>query len=113
MSDTSPTALTLLAALFAGAGLGLLFFGGLWWTVRRLPGSDRPGLLLGGSFLLRTALVVGGFWLVMGASWQRAAACLLGFLLARTLLVRPAAAAASTRGGAGPRGREACGADDG
>lgn len=113
MSDTSLMALGLLTALVAGLGLGLLFFGGLWWTVRRLPDSDRPGLLLGGSVLLRTALVVTGFWLVMAASWQRAAACLLGFLLARTLLVRPAAAAASTRGGAGPRGREARGADDG
>lgn len=77
----------------AGIGivLGALFFGGLWWTVRRLPRSGHPALLVGGSLLVRGAVVLGGVWMVMGDSWERAVACLAGFTLVRFLGVAPAA----------------------
>lgn len=83
MSDVA----TLLLAALAGAGLGLAYFGGLWLTVRRLAGSGRPMLLIAASFLVRTLLVVVGFYLVMDASLARALACLLGFIVARQVLV--------------------------
>jgi F1F0 ATPase subunit 2 len=75
-----------LAAL-AGAGLGLLYFGGLWLTVRRLADTRSPVLLFGASFLARTLLAVAGFYVVMDGSLARALACLLGFIVARQLLV--------------------------
>jgi F1F0 ATPase subunit 2 len=80
--------LPLATAALAGAALGTLFFGGLWWTVRRAAASPRPALWFGPSLLLRMTIVVGGFYLVGGAQWPRLAACLLGFVLARIAVLR-------------------------
>lgn len=44
-------------ALTTGAGLGLAFFGGLWLTVHAFLRQVRSRLLLGGSQLVRFALV--------------------------------------------------------
>lgn len=72
----------------AGGLLGLLFFGGLWWTVRQAVLSPRPGLWVGGSLLLRMVSVATGFILVSAGDWHRLLACLIGFWLARWLVVR-------------------------
>ena len=86
--------LRLVLALVAGVGLGLVYFGGLWLTVQRVPGSGHPGLLVLGSFLGRTVAVVGGIYLaaVLGGEpsdvWARVAVCLVGFLAMRTVMVR-------------------------
>jgi F1F0 ATPase subunit 2 len=77
-----------LLAFFAGVGIGLFYFGGLWWTVSRLPRAQRPGLWTMGSFLVRTFLSLFGFYLVMDRRWERLLISLLGFLIARALLVR-------------------------
>lgn len=71
----------------AGCGLGVLYFGGLWLTVRGLTAGKSSGFLLAGSFLLRTALLLWAFHAVMGGRWERLLACLLGFLVARRWLV--------------------------
>lgn len=81
-------ALVFFLLLLAGFGLGLLFFGGLWWTVRALPASRYPAILMMGSFWIRTGLVIAGLLLAMDGHWQRALACLLGFMLARPALSR-------------------------
>ena len=89
----------LLVAL-AGAGLGVLFFGGLWWTVRKGIASPQPALWFLGSLLLRMGVVVAGFLLVGADDWRRVLLCLLGFVLARfaiTWLTRSAAQADQRR----------------
>ncbi len=73
----------LLWAISAGFVLGLLFYGGLWWTVRHAADFRRPALTLLGSALLRTAAVLGGFYAVGGGEWSRMLLCLQGFLIAR------------------------------
>ena len=73
-------------ALFAGVLIGLLFFGGLWWTVQKAMSSRQPGLLFAGSFLLRTLLTLAAFYLIGSGSWQRLLACLIGFILGRILI---------------------------
>jgi F1F0 ATPase subunit 2 len=78
----------IIVALLAGFGLGVLFFGGLWLTVRALPRSRYPAALMLGSFWGRTALVVAGFTLAIARRWQNALVFLLGFLIARLLLAR-------------------------
>jgi len=77
-------------ALVAGFGIGLGYFGGLWLTIRRLPGSRHPALLIVGSYLLRLALVLGGVYLfiVFSGGWQQVLAYVLGFTLARIILTR-------------------------
>lgn len=76
----------LLVAL--GTGLGFFFFGGLWWTVRRLDGTGRPALLMAASFLVRSGVVLGVLFFTAGGDWRRLAAFLLGFLGVRLLTVR-------------------------
>jgi F1F0 ATPase subunit 2 len=81
-------ALSLAFSLAAGASLGAFFFGGLWWTVRMGAASKRPALFFFGSLLLRTCMVVLGFHVVLGNDWRRLLAGLLGFILARVIMMR-------------------------
>lgn len=67
----------------AGAVIGALFFGGLWWTIREGVTSTRPALLFWGSLLVRSAFALGGFYLVGRGHWQRLLLSLLGFVVAR------------------------------
>jgi len=80
--------LGLMFALLAGLLLGTVFFGGLWWTVRRGLASQQPALWFLGSMLARTAVAVSGFYFVMQGDWRRLIACLAGFLLARICVLR-------------------------
>jgi F1F0 ATPase subunit 2 len=80
--------LALALALVAGLLLGAIFFGGLWWTVRKGVSSKRPALLFLGSLLLRTGIVIAGFYVVSDGHWQRLLGCLLGFAIARFVVTR-------------------------
>jgi len=51
--------------LAAGALFGIFYFHGLWLTLKSLPVTGQPVLLMMGSFLGRTALCVLGFYLVV------------------------------------------------
>jgi len=82
------SALTLVIPLTAGALLGLLYFGGLWQTLRRLPGSRHPWRLLAASYTVRLAVALGGFHLVMDGAWERMAAAMVGFLAVRAAMIR-------------------------
>ena len=84
--------LSLVTALAAGALLGAMFYGGLWWTVRRGVSSKRVALWFLASLLLRMGVTLAGFYLVSGGHWERLLLCLLGFVMARiavTQLTRP------------------------
>jgi F1F0 ATPase subunit 2 len=72
----------------AGALLGIFFFGGLWWTIRKGLASRSPALWFLGSIVIRTAVVVAGFYFVSGGAWDRILACLLGFIVARFVIIR-------------------------
>jgi len=74
--------------LVAGAAIGLVYFGGLWLTVRRLPARRRPHLWLLGSFVLRLGLALAAFYLLVPLGWQALATGLAGLLAARQVLVR-------------------------
>jgi len=74
--------------VLAGALLGAAFFGGLWWTVQRGLSSNRPVLWFFGSTLLRTAVVVAGFYFIGRGDWRKTALCLAGFLVARVVVTQ-------------------------
>ncbi len=83
--------LALTTALLFGALLSLVYFGGLWLTVRRAGRMRRMKRVLIGSFVVRTVLVLAGFYLVlrlMGERGELLALALLGFLAARYVLIR-------------------------
>jgi F1F0 ATPase subunit 2 len=80
--------MTWLICGLGGAALGLLFFGGLWWTVLAIVASQRPALLQFASLTLRTAATLIGFCIVGGGDAGRLVACLAGFVVARAAVGR-------------------------
>jgi F1F0 ATPase subunit 2 len=80
--------LILVPSFAAGAALGAIFFGGLWWTVGKGLASPQPALWFFGSMLLRMLVILAGFFLVGGEAWQRWLVCLLGFVIARLAVQR-------------------------
>jgi F1F0 ATPase subunit 2 len=79
MNETS----TLALAWGAGAVLGGMFFGGLWWTVRNGMSRKQPALWFLASMLLRTSVALLGFYFVSGHDWKRLLLCVFGFVLGR------------------------------
>lgn len=81
---------TVMQSVAAAVGfvLGAVFFGGLWWTVRKGVASPRPALWFVGSLLLRTGLVLAGLHFVGGGQWQRLLLFLFGFVIARLIVLR-------------------------
>lgn len=75
-------------ALIAGALLGVVFFGGLWLTIRKGLSSKRPAFWFFGSLLLRMSATLAGFYFVSGGRWQPLLPCLIGFVLARFIVTR-------------------------
>ena len=81
-------ALTLALVWAAGGMLGAVFFGGLWWTVRKGLFSRWAPLWFLGSLVLRTGIALAGFYAVSAGRWERMLACLLGFVTARFVVTR-------------------------
>jgi F1F0 ATPase subunit 2 len=81
-------ALSLAPAMVMGVLLGVMFFGGLWWTIRKSVSFKRPALWFFGSLLLRMGIALAGFYFVSGGHWERLLVCLLGFVLARLIVTR-------------------------
>jgi F1F0 ATPase subunit 2 len=77
----------LILAWMAGLMLGSVFFGGLWWTVHRGVVSKQPALLFMCSFVLRMGITVSGFLLVGRGDWKRLVMCLVGFVIARLIVI--------------------------
>jgi F1F0 ATPase subunit 2 len=78
----------LLASLLGGGLIGLVYFGGLWLTIRYVTEKQGPNWLLLASFVGRAVIAVAAFvWLVNGRLPDLIAA-LIGFFLMRTILIR-------------------------
>jgi F1F0 ATPase subunit 2 len=86
MNETA--VLTLVLAGLAGGVIGLFFFGGLWWTVRKGVSAQQPALWFFGSMVLRMCVALTGFYIVSNSHLDRMMFCLLGFFLARIIVMR-------------------------
>ena len=82
MNEINSLSLTLVI----GISLGIIFFGGLWWTVQKGTESKHPALWFTGSFLLRVGIVLLGFYFIGNRHWERMIVCLIGFILARIIV---------------------------
>jgi F1F0 ATPase subunit 2 len=73
--------------LILGALLGIIYFGGLWITVRRLPKVRAPIFLAIGSLIGRLAIVLSGFSVLLFCAKDYAplhlVACLVMFFWVR------------------------------
>lgn len=77
--------------LFIGGGVGVLaglvFFGGLRWTVAKVVDARQPALLAAASFFVRSAVIVAMFVLMADGRLLRILAGLVGLLVVRTVMV--------------------------
>lgn len=80
--------IALFISLLAGIMLGGAFYGGLWFTVRRLPLARHPALLALASFWIRSALALASFVFLMKEGWQYGLISLAGFTLARLAIAK-------------------------
>jgi F1F0 ATPase subunit 2 len=85
------TTTMIIISLITGVLLGSFYFGGLWLTIKHFTAKSKSyHLLFILSFLLRTTVVVSGFFLLlqMVHQWQALAVALVGFLISRTVITR-------------------------
>ena len=82
------TTLALLIRLLAGIGVGMFFYGGLWYTVNRLATSRYRAMLLIASFGIRTLVVLSGFLLLIERRWDYALLYLIGFTFGRIIVMK-------------------------
>lgn len=73
--------------LAAGSVAGLVFFGGLSWTLSRLGTTRHPLLLTVASFVVRSAIVAGLLVIVSDGVLARILAGLAGIIAVRTAMV--------------------------
>jgi F1F0 ATPase subunit 2 len=71
-----------------GLALGLFYFGGLWYTLTRMPGKTRPRAWLAVSFAVRTAVAMAGFYAALKVHMGVLATAMACFLAARIWLTR-------------------------
>ena len=76
-----------LASLF-GVILGVIFFGGLLWTIQRGLHSQQPALTFVVSYFIRLFAVMLGFWWMASSHWGSIFACLCAFVAVRFLFTR-------------------------
>jgi F1F0 ATPase subunit 2 len=79
--------LTMVFVLATGVWLGAIFFGGLWWTIRRSVSSKHPALWFFCSLFLRMSIALAGFYFIARGHWERLLLCLLGFVIARLIMM--------------------------
>jgi len=80
------TVVAALAAVALGLALGGAYFGGLWWTLARLPRWRRPGWALAVSFAVRGPLLLVALALLARQGVVPLLLALVGFLIARVAL---------------------------
>jgi len=75
-------------AFLWGAFLGLIYFGGLWLTVKTAPDKRRPVRWLAISFVARMTVALAGFWIILRMNPAALFLALAGFFLVRIVLTR-------------------------
>ncbi len=76
----------IIIVFICGIILGIIFFGGLWLTIKKSVTSKMPGLLFIASFFIRTGITLLGFYFLAANNWKNMAACLVGFVISRFII---------------------------
>ncbi len=72
-------------SLIAGLMLGILFFGGLWWTLQNYSLSENSLTVISSS-MIRLALLMLGLYFITAGDWKRALVALSGVIIGRVLV---------------------------
>ena len=78
--------LQIIGVLMAGISLGLFFFGGLWYTIKKAVTSKIPALWFLGSLIIRVSVTLLGFYMVASINLQSLLICTAGFVIARFII---------------------------
>ena len=78
----------ILLTLVTGFLLGGFFFGGLCWTTKRALLSKSPALWFLASLFIRMGITMTVFYFISKDHWERALICLVGFIVARMIVMR-------------------------
>jgi F1F0 ATPase subunit 2 len=78
----------LLLAAVGGGFLGVFYFAGLSWTLRKSLNSRWAALCFSFSFLLRSSVCLFGIYWIGANDFMRILACLVGFIVARTIVMK-------------------------
>ena len=71
---------------FIGVILGIIFFGGLYWTIQKLTEVKQPALLMIGSLIFRMALLLSVLFYVSKSGYKGILYALLGMFLVRVIM---------------------------
>jgi len=85
-----PWMILLVLGCIAGFALGLLFFGGLWWTTQRLATSSRPALVVSVSLFVRTGVLALVLVALARSQVSLLVGAVFGIIIARIGLTRAA-----------------------
>ena len=75
--------LYMILVFIAGTTLGIFFFGGLWFTVKKSITTKIPAIWFFTSFFLRVSVVLIGFYYILPGGLQHLIICVIGFITAR------------------------------
>lgn len=73
-------------SLFCGMLLGVVHFGGLWWTVNVVTKHQKKASFLLLSAFVRMTITLSGFYFVMDQHYERLLLCVAGFIFSRYAL---------------------------
>ncbi len=79
---------TVVVAILIGILLGVVFFGGLWITVRKIGETDQFATRYFASFVIRMAIMIGGLFLVLKLGIVPLFFAVSAMLLVRVLMIR-------------------------
>lgn len=78
----------LLLSLGGGMLVGLVYFFSLKYTINHMVTAKHPALVMLGSYFLRTVFMLLAFYIIMDGELMRLLACFIGFIIARTYLIK-------------------------
>jgi F1F0 ATPase subunit 2 len=79
--------LLIVISLITGIILGIIYFGGLWITVRYMVNREHPYFLIFISFGIRLTIIMAGLYIILVHGWVYLVISLVGFILTRILIV--------------------------
>ncbi|HSR05454.1 MAG TPA: ATP synthase subunit I [Proteiniclasticum sp.] len=77
----------MLIAFIVGVLVGILFFGGLYFTVKKLTTIKYPALFMMLSLIVRLVILAGGIYLIMDGGIQNVLSAMAGIILVRLVMI--------------------------
>ena len=72
--------------LIIGFLLGVFYFGGLWWTTKKIITAKRPAILLMGSFFVRVMTVLYVLYIFADSNFMNILTIMIGFMGSRFII---------------------------